>query len=63
MHQALGARPVRDIMATEPVTGNANQSVETFVLEKIDGGAPLAGTYPPGAATQEEYRRWLERRG
>ena len=51
-------------LAPEVARDAAEQErLETFVLEKIDGGAPLPGTYPPSAATQEEYRRWLERRG
>jgi hypothetical protein len=38
------------------------ERLEAFVLEKVDGGAALPGTYPPSAATREEYGRWIERR-
>jgi regulator of RNase E activity RraA len=51
-------------LAAEVARDAAEQErLETFVLEKVDGGAPLTGTYPPSAATQDEYRRWIERRG
>jgi regulator of RNase E activity RraA len=51
-------------LAAEVARDAAEQErLEAFVLEKVDGGAPLPGTYPPSAATQEEYRRWIERRG
>jgi len=50
-------------LAAEVARDAAEQErLETFVLEKVDGGAPLAGTYPPSAATLEEYRHWIERR-
>jgi regulator of RNase E activity RraA len=51
-------------LAAEVARDAAEQErLEAFVLEKVDGGAALPGTYPPSPATQEEYRRWLERRG
>jgi regulator of RNase E activity RraA len=31
------------------------EELEEFVLTRIEGGAPLPGTYPPNAATQEAY--------
>jgi regulator of RNase E activity RraA len=50
-------------LATEVARDAAEQErLETFVLEKIDAGVALPGVYPPGADTQAEYRRWLERR-
>jgi len=50
-------------LAAEVARDAAEQErLEAFVLEKIDGGAPLSGTYPPSPATLEEYRRWIERR-
>jgi regulator of RNase E activity RraA len=42
------------------------ERLETFILERIQGGAALPGTYPPSAETLEAYRAWLaarERRG
>jgi regulator of RNase E activity RraA len=33
----------------------AQEQLETFVLRKIQAGAPLIGTYPPSKATRDEY--------
>jgi regulator of RNase E activity RraA len=34
------------------------EELEKFVLEKVEGGAPLRGTYPPNEATLAEYQAW-----
>ena len=34
------------------------EQLERFVLEKINAGAALPGTYPPNAATEAEYEEW-----
>lgn len=34
------------------------EDLERFVLERIEGGAALPGTYPPNEATLAEYERW-----
>jgi len=39
------------------------ERMETFVLERIAGGAALPGTYPPNAETQAAYVAWLARQG
>src|SRR3954454_9467871 len=31
---------------------------ETFVTEKVKGGASIVGLYPPNEATQKEYAEW-----
>jgi regulator of RNase E activity RraA len=31
------------------------EDLEKFILEKVEGGAPLRGTYPPGEETLQEY--------
>lgn len=50
-------------LAAEIARGAAAQErLETFVLDKVDGGAALAGTYPPSPETVAEYRAWLARR-
>ncbi|MCC6718045.1 MAG: ribonuclease activity regulator RraA [Acetobacteraceae bacterium] len=36
----------------------AQESLEEFILTRIDAGAPLPGTYPPNAATLAEYEAW-----
>ncbi len=37
--------------------------LEEFVVGKVREGRPLAGTYPPDAATQAEYEIWRKARG
>jgi len=34
------------------------EELERFVLQKIESGAPLRGTYPPNEETLAEYRTW-----
>jgi regulator of RNase E activity RraA len=34
------------------------ERMEDFIIQKIAGGAPLRGTYPPNAQTKEEYIAW-----
>jgi regulator of RNase E activity RraA len=34
------------------------EELEAFVIGKVRAGAPLAGTYPPNAATLAEYEAW-----
>jgi regulator of RNase E activity RraA len=51
-------------LAAEVARDAAEQDqLESFVLDRIEQGAPLPGTYPPSAQTLEEYRARLERRG
>ena len=42
---------------------SADQDVfETFVTEKVKGGASIVGLYPPNEATQKEYTEWRAKR-
>jgi regulator of RNase E activity RraA len=43
--------------------GLEQEELEAFILEKVRGGAPLPGTYPPGEKTLAEYEAWRRRRG
>jgi regulator of RNase E activity RraA len=43
--------------------GLEQEELEAFILEKVRGGAPLPGTYPPGEQTLAEYEAWRRRRG
>lgn len=53
--------PVRD--SDEVATDAAEQEqLEAFILERIEGGAKLPGTYPPNAETKAAYEAWRERR-
>ncbi len=38
------------------------EDLERFVLEKVEGGAALPGTYPPNEQTLAEYEAWRARR-
>jgi regulator of RNase E activity RraA len=37
------------------------ENLERFILEKVENGAALPGTYPPNEATLAEYERWREK--
>jgi regulator of RNase E activity RraA len=46
-------------LAAEVAADAAEQEqMETFILARIEGGAPLRGTYPPDAATLADYEAW-----
>jgi regulator of RNase E activity RraA len=53
-------RAVADTVAWR---GLEQEELEAFILEKVRGGAPLPGTYPPGEKTLAEYERWRRSRG
>src|SRR5215470_13062093 len=38
------------------------EKMEAFILEKVQGGAKLAGTYPPNAETRAAYEEWRKKR-
>jgi regulator of RNase E activity RraA len=52
-------RAVADKVA---VHGLEQEELEAFLLEKVRGGAPLPGTYPPNEATLAEYEAWKRKR-
>jgi len=37
------------------------EELEAFLLQQIEAGAPLRGTYPPNEATLAEYEAWKQR--
>jgi len=39
------------------------EKMERFILGKIQGGAKLAGTYPPNAETRGEFEEWKKKQG
>jgi regulator of RNase E activity RraA len=39
------------------------ERLEVFVMERIQAGAPIDGTYPPNEATLAAYRAWCATRG
>ena len=51
-------------LADEVAADAAEQEkMEIFVLERIQGGAALPGTYPPNAETRAAYAAWRKQRG
>ena len=48
----------RAVADTVAVRGLEQEELEAFILEKVQKGAPLPGTYPPGEATLAEYEVW-----
>jgi len=52
----------RDKAAEVAEVAAERELLETFVVERVRGGAPLAGTYPPDEATRRAYREWLSAR-
>ena len=39
------------------------EKMEMFILERIQGGAKLPGTYPPNAETKAAFEEWRKARG
>jgi regulator of RNase E activity RraA len=50
---------------TEEVAADSfeQEQLEDFITQKIAGGAPLPGTYPPDAATREAFLEWKRSKG
>jgi regulator of RNase E activity RraA len=45
----------RHLAAEVAAPAAEQQALEEFVLAKVEGGAPLAGTYPPNQQTRDEF--------
>ena len=39
------------------------EKMEAFILERVEGGAKLAGTYPPNAETKAAFETWRKQKG
>ncbi len=51
-------------LADEVARDAAEQErLETFIVERVAGGAALPGTYPANAETHAAYAQWLKARG
>jgi regulator of RNase E activity RraA len=60
---ANGAVCVPQAIAAEVADATEEaERLETFILERIQAGAPLDATYPPDAATRAAYADWIKRR-
>jgi regulator of RNase E activity RraA len=53
----------RHLAAEVAADAAAQEEMEAFILQRIEGGAPLRGTYPPDAATIAAYEAWRAGRG
>ena len=52
----------RQIVEKVAQSGLEMEVLEAFVLEKVQAGAPLAGTYPPNETVRAEYEAWKKKR-
>jgi len=51
-------------LADEVARNAAEQEImEGYLLERIEAGAALPGTYPPNAGTRAAYAEWRRKRG
>ena len=58
-----GVAVIPQHLADEVAADAAEQEIlEVFVLERIEAGAALPGTYPPNAATRAAYAQWRKKR-
>jgi regulator of RNase E activity RraA len=39
------------------------EKLEAFILERVENGAQLPGTYPPNAQTRADYEVWRKQKG
>ena len=53
-------RHLADEVAADAVE---QEKMEVFILERVQQGAKLAGTYPPNAETRAAFKAWREERG
>jgi regulator of RNase E activity RraA len=52
----------RHVVEKVAQSGLEMEVLEAFVLEKVQAGAPLAGTYPPSDTMRAEYEAWKKKR-
>lgn len=57
---AVIPRHLADEVARDAVE---QEKMEAFILERVQGGAKLAGTYPPNAQTRAAFEAWRKERG
>ena len=51
-------------LADEVAQDAAEQErMEEFIFERIQGGSPLRGTYPPDESTRKAYQEWKREKG
>ncbi|MEP7069277.1 MAG: ribonuclease activity regulator RraA [Usitatibacter sp.] len=59
-----GVAVIPQHLADEVAVDAAEQEkMEVFILERVQGGAALPGTYPPNADTKAKYAEWRKAKG
>ena len=52
----------RHVVEQVAQSGLEMEDLEAWVLEKVQAGAPIAGTYPPNEPMRAEYEAWKKKR-
>jgi regulator of RNase E activity RraA len=52
----------RHVVEQVAQSGLDMEDLEAWVLEKVQAGAPIAGTYPPNETMRAEYESWKKKR-
>lgn len=52
-----------EIAAQVAEAGAENELLDSFLLQKLRAGAPLAGTFPAGERTRAEFEEWRKQQG
>lgn len=61
---AEGVVVIPQHLASEVAADAAEQEkMEAFILERVENGAALPGTYPPNAETRTAFESWRKQRG
>ena len=59
-----GVAVIPQHLADEVAADAAEQEkMEVFILQRVQGGAALPGTYPPNAETKAMYSEWRKAKG
>ena len=62
-HDPLRRDPSTPRSQQEARDATEQEKMEAFILQKVEGGAKLAGTYPPNAETKAAFEVWRKERG
>lgn len=56
-----GVVVIPQAMAAEVITAaDEQESLEEYLLQRVEGGAPLLGTYPPDSSMLQAYMEWRD---
>ncbi|MGH2589011.1 MAG: hypothetical protein ACRDJE_29155, partial [Dehalococcoidia bacterium] len=54
----LAARLPKKYIAPRLKLADGNELLDSFLMQKLKAGAPLAGTFPPGEQTRAGFEEW-----